>query len=175
MLKLVLGTETDLSFMHPALHLLQTVWESAEPMVFMPRLSLNPLPGHPARDVYEPVGLDDSYFPYQLFDAVALAYGHQQAGELVWPSLQDALALADKDGLVDYPVASNLNSVGGEPYTGVVVQYLGDGIYDPHAIFAQLDEVKYQYGCFLETAHLEGPAVVPAPAPLGTPCPKVTP
>ena len=175
LLKLVLGTESELSFMHPALHLLQTVWESAEPMVFMPRLSANPLDGHPSRDVYEPVGLDDSYFPYQLFDAVALAYGHQQAGEMVWPSLQESLSLAGKDGLADYPVNANLVSVSGAAYTGVVVQYLGDGIYDPHAIFAQLDAVKYQYGCFLETARVPGGAVVPAPAPLGTPCPTVSP
>jgi hypothetical protein len=175
LLKLVLGTEGELSFMHPALHLLQTAWEAAEPMVFMPRLSARPLPGHPARDVYEPVGLDDSYFPFQLFDAVALAYGHQQAGDIVWPSLQDSLALGDKDGVVDYPVSRNLTSDSGALYTGVVVQYLGDGIYDPHAIFAQLDAVKYQYGCFFETAHTHGAAVVPAPAPLGTPCPTASP
>jgi hypothetical protein len=175
LLKLVLGTEAELSFLHPALHVLQMVWETAEPMIFMPRLSANPLPGHPARDVYEPVGFDDSYFPYQLFDAVALAYGHQQAGELIWPSLQEALALGSKDGLIDYPVNANLTSVSGAPYTGVVVQYLGDGITDPHTIFAQLDTVKYQYGCFLETARLSGGAVVPAPAPLGTPCPTVLP
>jgi hypothetical protein len=51
----------------------------------------------------------------------------------------------------------------------VVVQYEGDGIYDPHAIYGQLDAVKHQYGCFLETA-LAGQALVPAPAALGSPC-----
>jgi hypothetical protein len=56
------------------------------------------------------------------------------------------------------------------PYTGVVVQYLGDGIYDPHAIYSQLDAVKYQYGCFLETMLKTGTATVPAPAPYTTPC-----
>ena len=95
--------------------------------------------GHPSRDVYEPVGLDDSYFPYQLFDAVALAYGHEQAGELVWPSLQEALALGDRQGMIDYPVSANLRGPSGDPYTGVVVQYLGDGIYDPHSIFAKIE------------------------------------
>ena len=175
LLELVLQTDVELSFMHPMLHLLESVWEPADPLVFMPRLSLNPLAGHPARDVYEPVGLDDSYFPYQLFDAVALAYGHEQAGELVWPSLQDALALGGREGLIDYPVKGNLLGPDGEPYTGVVVQYLGDGIYDPHSIFAQLDAVKYQYGCFLKTARLPSGAVLPAPAPLGTPCPTEVP
>ena len=175
LLALVLETDVTLTFMHPALHLLETAWEGAEPLVFMPRLSTNPLPGHPARDVYEPVGLDDSYFPFQLFDAVALAYGHQQSGELVWDSMQDALALGGHEGLIDYPVRDNLSSASGESYTGVVVQYLGDGIYDPHSIFAQLDAVKYQYGCFFETALHTGAALVPAPQALGSPCPTVTP
>ena len=49
---------------------------------------------------------------------------------------------------------------------------LGDGYSDPHAIFAQLDAVKYQYGCFLETFLKTGKAVLAAPAPLGTPCPQ---
>ncbi len=106
-----------------------------------------------------------------IYDAVALAYGHQQAGEEVWPAMQEALALSNLDGIVSYPVAGNLTSAGGDSYTGVVVQYEGDGIRDPHVIFVQLDEVKYQYGCFLESFLERGVATVPAPAELGTPCP----
>ncbi len=168
---ILLGSSKSLTFMHPALHLLETAWEPAEPSVYMPRLGRRPLEGHPVRPVYEPVGKDDSYFPTTLFDAVALSYGHEQAGEVVWPSMQEALALDGKSGLVDYPVADNATAEDGTPYTGVVVQYEGDGIYDPHAIFAQLDDVKYQYGCFFATYLSKGTAVVPAPAPLGTPCP----
>ena len=175
LLGLLLGTDVELTFLHPVLHLLQTAWEPAEPMVYMPRLSRRPLKGHPARDVFEPIGLDDSYFPSQLFDAVALAYGNQQAGEVIWASLQASLKLGGHEGLVDYPVSANRTSDGGQLYTGVVVQYLGDGLYDPHAIFAQLDAVKHQYGCFFETALTPGGAVVSAPAALGTPCEKVTP
>jgi hypothetical protein len=84
--------------------------------------------------------------------------------------MQDALALEDRGGIVDYPAADNLVSTSGERYTGVVVQYRGDGIYDAHAIFAQLDEVKFQYGCFFATMFENGVATVPAPAPLGSPC-----
>jgi hypothetical protein len=58
----------------------------------MPRLGARPLAGHPVRPVYEPVGKGDSYFPIVLYDAIALAYGHQQAGDIVWPSMQEALA-----------------------------------------------------------------------------------
>jgi hypothetical protein len=170
-LSLVLGTAGALTFMHPAMHLLALAWEPAEPLVYMPRLARRPLPGHPVRSIYEPVGKDDSYFPMAVFDAVALAYGHEQAGDAVWSSMQDALALDMLDGILPYPVAHNRQSIDGLPYTGVVVQYLGDGIYDPHAIYSQLAEVKYQYGCFFSTFLAHGTATVPAPAALGTPCP----
>jgi hypothetical protein len=32
--------------------------------------------------------------------------------------------------------------------------------------------VQYQYGCFFDSLLNGGTAVVPAPAPLGTPCPR---
>jgi hypothetical protein len=160
-----------LEHVHPALHLLQTAWEPAEPMVHLPRLGKNPLPDHPVRSIYEPVGKDDSYFPTSLYDAIALAYGHHQAGEIIWPSMQESLAIDGLDGVSSYPVKHNLVSESGTPFTGVVVQYAGDGSFDPHVIFSQLDSVKYQYGCFFESFIESGTAVVVAPAPLGTPCP----
>lgn len=170
-LALLLGTpELDLTFLHPGLTLLSFGWETGDPLVFMPRLARNPLPGHPARHIYEPVGKDDQYFPIAIFDAAALSYGNQQAGSEHWPSMQQALALDGRDGLVSYPVTANRTSGEGEMTTGVVVQYLGDGIADPHSIYAQLDEVKYQYGCFFKTYFDTGVAKVLAPAPLGTPC-----
>ncbi len=167
---LALGSTQNLHYLHPALQLLQTAWEWVEPMVYMPRLGRRPLPGQVAKHVYQPVGKGDSYFPITVFDAVTLAYGHQQAGEEVWPGMQKALALDGLDGMIDYPVVNNRTSAAGADYTGVVVQYEGDGIYDPHSIFAQLDSVKYQYGCFFELYRDTGEARVLAPAKLGTPC-----
>jgi hypothetical protein len=158
------------TFVHPVLQLLETAWEPADPIAYVPRLARRPLDGHPVRPVYEPVGKDDRYFPTQLYDAMALAYGHKEAGDIEWPTMQDALGPAGLGGVQPYPVTANLHSERGDLYTGVVVQYLGDGLQDPHDIFAQLDAVKYQYGCFLST-FLAGAALVPAPAPLGTPCP----
>lgn len=172
LLAVLIGTpEPDMTFMHPGLQLLAMGWERNDPFVFMPRLARRPLDGHPARPIYEPVGRGDQYFSINVYDAAALSYGHEQAGDEVWPSMQPALALDDLDGVIDYPVTDNLESADGEPYTGVVVQYEGDGIRNAHYIFAQLDEVKYQYGCFLATFFERGVATVPAPAPLGTPCP----
>ncbi len=167
-----LGTKAQLTPLHPALALLETGWEPAEPMVYMARLARRPLPGSPVRPIYEPVGKDDSYFPTTLYNAIVLAYGHKEAGDIIWPEMQQSLKVVGLDGILPYPVKDDLASESGTKYTGVVVQYKGDGIYDPHAIFAQLDAVKYQYGCFFKSFHDTGTAVVPAPAALGTPCPE---
>jgi len=172
LMAIILGTPFDeLTYMHPGLQLLEMGWESAEPMVFMPRMARRPLPGHPVRPIYQPVGLDDYYFSTSVYDAAAISYGHQQAGDELWPQMQEALAVANLDGIIDYPVSANSSSETGADYTGVVVQYANDGIDNAHYIYAQRDEVKYQYGCFLATFLQRGVATVPAPAELGTACP----
>jgi len=159
------------TFVHPGMVLFQAAEEPADPMVYMPRLAHRPLANHPTRPIYEPVGLGDSYFPTVVYDAVALAYQHQQAGDQVWPTMQPALTLENLGGIKPYPVTQNLQSVDGKPYTGIIVQYAGDGFFDPHAIYTQLDAVKYQYGCFLESFLKTGIAIVPAVQPLGSACP----
>lgn len=167
----LIGADGDtLTQLHPGLSLLQLGWESADPIVYVPRLSRRPLPGLTPRPIYEPVGLSDSYFTTTVYDAMALAYGHEQAGAAVWPTMQEVLALGGLEGATPYPVSGNVTSDDGTAYTGVVVQYAPDG-FDGHDIFQQLDEVKYQYGCFLSTFLTTGTAVVPAPMALGTPCP----
>jgi hypothetical protein len=169
--QLLFGNARGATFMHPVFHLFETAIEPIEPLVSMPRIARRPLPGHPARSIYEPVGKDDQYFPTPLYDAVALSYAHPQAGDSVWPSMQEALALEGLDGVRAYPLANNLKSADGAPFTGAAVQYAGDGIADPHVIVFQLDAVKYQYGCFFKTFFERGVATIPAPSPLGSPCP----
>jgi hypothetical protein len=168
---ILLGGTPKLNFLHPTLQLLELAWEAAETFVYMPRLARRPLDGHPVRSVYEPVGRGDVYFSTDLFDAAALAYGNQQAGDQVWASMQPTLALAGLDGVADYPVVANRQSEGGTPYTGAVVQYADDGILNAHYVFAQLDAIKHQYGCFFESFVTTGQAVVAAPAALGSGCP----
>jgi hypothetical protein len=166
----VLRVDGDsLSHLHPAMHLLQLAWESADPMVFMPRISRRPLAGIGARPIYEVVGQGDSYFPTVLFDAIALAYGHRQAGEEVWPTMQPRLAWGGLDGFEPYPIADNLENEMGARYTGAVIQSAGDGFSDPHNVFMQVLEVRYQWSCFLASA-VAGTATIPAPASPGTPC-----
>ena len=156
----------NLSFVHPTMALLGIGWEIAEPGVSMARIVRRPLPGFTARHVYEPIGLDDKYFPNPVFDAAALAYGNQQAGELVWPTTQSALATDALDGLLAYPVTGNRDGI-----TAVTVQFHDDGIEDAHQIHRQLDSVKHQYSCFLATYLRDGVPTVGAPDAIDAPCP----
>ena len=156
----------NLSFVHPTMALLGLGWEIAEPGVTMARLVRRPLPGFAPRHVYEPIGLDDKYFPNPVFDAAALAYGNQQAGDMVWPTTQAALATDQLDGLLAYPVTGNRDGI-----TAVTVQFADDGIEDSHQIHRQLDAVKYQFSCFLATYLRDGVPTVGAPAAIDAPCP----
>jgi hypothetical protein len=128
------------------------------------------------RAIYEAVGQGDSYFATPIYDAAAIAYGHPQLGASVWPGTQTSLALAGIAGLRGYPLTNNLR--GGPAmtaYTGAIVQFAGDGVYDPHAIYAQLDAVKFQYGCFAQSFACTGAAVIhdPAGRAADAPCPDV--
>lgn len=157
--------------LHPGLQIIQSAFEPAEPMVFAARLSRDPLPGHRPRAIYQPIGIDDPGFPNPIYNAMAVASGTHQVGEVLHPDLQRALAWVDADGVLPYAVSANARSRDGEPYTGAVVQFSADGVLDSHHIFAQLDEVKHQYGCFLRSLLDGGPGIVSQPATLGSACP----
>ena len=167
----LIGAATPLTYLHPALALLETAWEWGESLVFAARLADNPLPGAAARDIYQPVSPDDPGFTDPIYAAMAVASGTQQAGEMFTPLLHKALSLVGRGGLASYPVLNNRLSRDASSFTGVVVQYPEDGILDGHHIFEQRDEVKYQYGCFFQSFFATGAGVVAAPAALGTPCP----
>jgi hypothetical protein len=160
---LLLGTLQASNVLHPALQLLQTAWDAADPITYMPFIAQRPLPNQPVRPIYQPIGIGDTQFSEAVFNAVALASHVQQAGVVLAPKLQKSLALAGLNGIVPYPVSDNVRSDSGTPYTGVVVQYKGDGITDPHNIFAQLNAVKKQYSRFFKSFVNTGTATVPAP------------
>ncbi len=85
--------------------------------------------------------------------------------------MQSALALQGLDGIVPYPVSQDLTAADGTTkYTGAIVQYNGDGVADPHAIYRQLDAVKYQYACFHESFQKTGTATLYAPQAIDSPC-----
>jgi hypothetical protein len=167
----LLGIYGQADFTHPVIHVLLLAWEAADPMVYAGRLSRRPLAGHPARHIYQPVGKNDSYFNEEVFDAMAVAYGTQQAGKELWPSMQKALSYhPDLDGIASYPASENVPSRTGGRYTGVVAQYARPNDNDGHQVAFALDEVKHQYRCFVSSYLETGKAVVPAPAALTAPC-----
>ncbi|HEY4057301.1 MAG TPA: hypothetical protein VGM39_11870 [Kofleriaceae bacterium] len=160
----ILGVDGEtLTFTHPVLAMLGTGWEVAEPGASMARIARRPLENTPARSVYEPVGLDDRYFPNEVYDAAALAYGNNEAGTMVWPGTQEALETEGLDGIVPYPVKQNRVS-GSAKTTSVVVQYSDGGLVDAHQIYRQLPEVRFQYSCFLASYLRDGVPTVFAPA-----------
>jgi hypothetical protein len=169
-LSLLLGAGQTATWQHPTLMLLETAWEPVEPMVYAARLGRWPLSGDPIRPVYEPVGANDSFFSEATYDAMALAYGHKEAGTQVWPSMQTALALEGLGGIVPYPVQDDVMSEGGQNYTGTVVQYVDPTGYDGHYIFTQVPAVQHQYACFLSSMLQTGTATIVGPGGVGSPC-----
>ena len=162
-----LGVDDEqLVFVHPGLNALALGWEIADPLPYMARIGRRPLPGAEIRHVYQSAPKGDENFTTSIYDAAALAYGNQQAGEVVWPSLQEALAVDGLDGIASYPVRANLAGK-----TRAVIQFEGDGIVDPHYIYRQLETVKHQYGCFLASYVRDGVPTIPAPGGLTDPCP----
>ncbi len=170
LLAVLLATREQLTVLHPAMQIAGTALEAIDPIVSAPRLAVRPLPGHDARSIYEPVGIEDSYFPTVIFDAMALAYRHPRAGNDVWPTMKDAQALVGLDTPVAYPLKNNLKSEAGVPYTGVVAQYAPPAGENGHAIYRNLDVVIHQYTCFHSTFRKTGVAVISPPDPLDAPC-----
>ena len=142
-------------------------------MVHLPRLSIRPFEGHEPRHVYQPMGQGDSFFPEVVLDVLALGYGNQQVGTEVWPGTQARLKTMGLEGLASYPVKLNRKSLDGKDYTGVAVQYKADAVSkDGHMIAFQLDEVVFQYKCFLDSFLKTGTGVVFKPAKRDDPCPS---
>jgi len=168
LLSLVLKTTERLTFLHPAVHVAETALEPIDPMVSVPRIGHDPLPNHPSRPIYVPAGKGDSYFPEEIFDAMAVAYRHPRVGDTVWSTMDEALSLINVKPF-SYPVKSNVTGHGTVVFTSAVVQYVnpnGDG----HAIYRNVDAVMHQYGCFHESFAKTKTAVVSSPNAVGTPC-----
>lgn len=171
----ILETRARLTPLHPGMSLLEHAWEVAEPLVFADRIARRPLPGQAARHLYLPAVAGDSFHPEPTYDAMAVAYGVELAGEPGWPELGEALDQAGLDARPAYPVSGNRADVDGSPLTLVAAQWEGDGVADPHAVSLQRPELKHQIGCFFSTFLEDGVPTLPAPAPEDAPCARPPP
>jgi len=169
-LRLLLGTDQALNFMHPALHAGQMAFEPIDPMVSMPRLSKEPLAGHAPRHILQPVGINDSFFPEPIYDAMTLAYGHPRAGDEVWPSMRAAQGLLGIDAPVAYPVSNNLKSEDGRGYTGAVIQFPAPD-FDGHGVYRRVATLQHQFSCFHSAFRKTGVGSIPPPAAFEAACP----
>lgn len=162
-----LGLEEDeLDIFHPLITMIQTAMEPADTLVYGRYIIHEPLFGAEPRHVYIPFGIPDGYFhpPQQIANAMSI--GVDLGGAIVEHEqnyMPDILPLFGRNHIVDFPVSLNISTPKGYA-TGGAVQYANppDIPCDGHNISFSMDEVKYQYGCFLETA-VNGQPRIPAP------------
>lgn len=186
--------DEELDLFHPFLNILMLGWGPADPVNFAGHFFREPLPGREAKHVFVSQGFFDSFFPPPSQNAFILAAGLQLAGEpfpmeafdeiareidyqsprcgLKAPCARSTVEVMDylNREIADYPVTANITSGTGTQITGVIVEALEDGIMDGHHINFQLDNMKYQYGCFLRTLVDTGMPVLLEPDALEATC-----
>ncbi len=167
---LVFDARGPLTPLHPAANLLETAWLDADPLVYAPHVARWPLEGRPARHMYVPSAEADGFHPEPLYDALVTAYGLELADAPLWTSMGEALDAAGLTERPDTPVSGNRTGPDGESLTLVTTHWAGDGLADPHGVFAQRTEVKHQYGCFFADVFAGDMPTVPVPATEGSAC-----
>ena len=155
----------------PVISLVQAVTEPCDTLTYGPMVFQRPLPGAAPKNVYMAIGDNDFYTKPITQDAVVTALGLPQAGAVLWQSTRTTQKLIGYGDPLKYPVSLNAGSDDGRRVTAAVVQYHPDAwTHEGHWIDLNLPEVRHQYGCFLETLVDKGVAILPAPAPEGSPC-----
>jgi len=152
---------------HPGMTVFQTAMAPVDPISFAPHIIKRPLQGEP-KQVWMGIGLYDHFFRPETQNALFAGLGLDLAGKVVDDRILQYLELEGRK-IMDYPVSGNLK-VDGKGLTGVAVQYKMDNILDGHHINFQLDEPKYQYGCFLQSVVEDGLGELYAPRELDSPC-----
>jgi len=154
---------------HPAMCMFQTALAPSDPLSFTPYIIDRPLQGDP-KQIWMGIGLYDHFFRPESQNAILAGLGLDLAGTVIDDRVLEYLELRDRK-VLSYPVSDNLQAQG-KKVTGIAVQYKMDDILDGHHINYQLDETKYQYGCFLQSYAEKGRAEVDAPEDLNSECGK---
>lgn len=164
-----IGEKVGMDMFHPLVSLCQTALGPADPASYIRHIIKDPLPGRAPKHVWLSLGQFDHYFPPESQHAVLVGSGLDMVGSVNDGSLLEVLALAGKTPK-GYPVAGNIN-IGAARITGVAVQYEQFGPLDGHHINFQLDETRYQYGCFLKSYIDTGvPVLYPPRKPWNSEC-----
>ncbi len=157
----------NLDIFHPTMCMFQTALAPSDPLSFTPFIIEHPLQGDP-KNVWMGIGLYDHFFRPESQNAILAGLGLDLAGTVIDDRALEYLELGGRK-VIAYPVSGNIKAEG-KPVTGVAVQYKMDNILDGHHINYQLDEPKYQYGCFLQSYTQKGEAEVDAPKDLNAEC-----
>lgn len=154
--------------LHMAGFLIGMSLETVDPVGLAAHMLRQPLPGMGAKHVYLPAGYLDWFFLPPSIRGLVGPLGVELAGAPVDPSLVD-LAMRTGRQAAPYPVSANVDTPDGAR-SAAVVQFLEDGVLDGHHISFQLDGVKHQTVCWLESWFATGTPVLVGPAPLGSAC-----
>ena len=156
-LRLLLDRRRDYTHLHPAMHVAQMGLGPIDPIVFMPRLGQNPLPGQPVRSGVRAARPGRLVLPDGVQNACAMSYGNQEAGGTILADDASRAAARGLEGILPYPVTTTASRRTGAPCARASsCSTWATGSTNPHAIYSQLDAVKYQYGCFFQTMLQDG-------------------
>jgi len=147
---LVLGVPArDIDRFHPVLSLFSMFLDPAEPISYGPYIIHEPRDGARPKHIYMPMGIIDHYMLPDIANAFAVSIGLDLVEPVIEASSARAVELAG-ERIIAAPVQGNLETPKG-PATGAFIQFPEGGIIDGHHVTFQLEEPKYQYGCFLES------------------------
>ncbi|GAB4305597.1 MAG: hypothetical protein Kow0090_21100 [Myxococcota bacterium] len=155
----VLGVEDEeLDEFHPAVTLVQTFVEPADGGNYAPLMIRRPIE-NASRHVFISQSYEDHYTPPDTISALALSIGIQQVEPIIKtiPNME-LLKLSP----ISRPVSGNLAGTGGEPITGVVIQYDGSDCSDGHFVISCTEQGKIDLGEFLSTMAEDGIPKIPA-------------
>lgn len=152
-----------LELLNPMTTLVNTVLSPCDPMIYAPHTILRPFPGRNPKNVWMPCGLYDHYFSPMSQNAIITSLGLDMTGQILENSTKDWMEISGAR-VLEFPVTGNIRTSTGKAVTGMSQHYREDGIMDGHDINFQLEETKYQYGCFLHSIVNQGQAYICAPA-----------
>ena len=147
--------DPEITRFHPALAFLQAFYEPADAVVYAKLLLQEPPAGFAPKNIFQSLGLEDTYTPQPIQEALAIAFGL----DLVAPTIEpiEGLELIEKRVLTA-PVTNNAGEV-----TAIGAQYQPSSGSDGHFVIFDIAAAKFQSGEFFRSLVETGKATVVAP------------